>query len=123
MQGRETAAVVGAGFSGLSTARFLASRGCPTSLLEEHGRVGFPKHCTGIVSQDTLEAIGGPATRCYLHRYDAIVVEGSRGNSFTVEKRGIAHILDRVCLEEELLREAHTQGVDYRPHTLSLIHI
>lgn len=117
MQGNEAAAVVGAGFSGLSTARFLAYRGCPTSLFEEHGRVGFPKHCTGIISQDTLEAIGEPASRCYLQRYDAILVEGSRGNSFSVEKKGIAHILDRVCLEEELLREALSQGVNYKPHT------
>ena len=47
------AIVVGAGPAGLFTALLLAQEGLDVVVFEEHAAVGFPTHCTGIVSGET----------------------------------------------------------------------
>ena len=46
--------VVGGGPGGLFMAARLAERGVRTLVCEEHGRVGDPVHCTGVLSADTF---------------------------------------------------------------------
>ena len=48
------AIVVGAGPAGSATARDIAARGFRTLLIEEHGAVGEPLHCAGLVTPRTL---------------------------------------------------------------------
>lgn len=115
--GQPAPAVVGAGYAGLMVARFFTQAGCPPTIYEEHGRVGFPKHCTGIVSTPTLLALGEPGSQCLDHSYTRIIVEGSKPPGFMVEVAGIAHMLDRVCLEKRLLQQAITHGAEFAPHT------
>ena len=46
--------VVGGGPGGLFMAARLAERGVRTLVCEEHGRVGDPVHCTGVLSADSF---------------------------------------------------------------------
>lgn len=45
--------VVGAGPAGLYTALRTAEEGLDVVVLEEHAGIGFPTHCTGVVSAET----------------------------------------------------------------------
>lgn len=50
--------VVGGGPAGLLAAARLAEAGFKTTLVEEHGRLGYPEHCTGIVRDDFVRLVG-----------------------------------------------------------------
>jgi len=50
--------VVGGGPCGLLLARLLSERGHEVLELEEHGQLGLPRHCTGLVSEDVYAAYG-----------------------------------------------------------------
>lgn len=102
-------AVVGAGFSGLVFAYKLASKGYDVDLYEEHKRVGFPPHCTGLVSMDTVELIGGPARENILGTYNGVVLE-VEGTRCTIDTVNRVVKLNREGLEEGLLEEAEANG-------------
>ena len=102
-------AVVGAGFSGLMFALSLLKEGLSVDVYEEHGRVGFPEHCTGLVSGYTAGLIGRPAERARLAEFDAVVISGP-AHSVEVRPRGGVVKLDRVRLEEAMLDEVEREG-------------
>jgi len=87
----------------------LASKGYDVDVYEEHKRVGFPPHCTGLVSMDTVELIGGSAKENILGTYNGVVldVEGTRCTIDTVNR---VVKLNREGLEEALLEEAEANG-------------
>jgi len=106
--------VVGGGFSGLFSAVKLALSGCRVTVLEEHERVGYPKHCTGIVSPRVVEWVGKPARESVLAHLKAVRVYGSGSSFMRVAGSPLALVLDRPRLEELLLREALGVGVEVR---------
>ena len=101
------AAVVGAGFAGLIIARELARSGVSVDIYEEHRKVGYPKHCTGLVSERTVRLIGRPA----LESLEAWIgsLEMRAGQEAIQVPVRVAR-LDRVKLEELLLEEASSLG-------------
>jgi len=107
-------AVVGAGFSGLMFAMALARAGANVDLYEEHERVGFPEHCTGLVSLATVRLIGRPAERSRLAAYEGFIISGPR-HAVRLRTSEPVIKLDRVRLEQEMLDEAVREGVRYRP--------
>ncbi len=102
-------AVVGAGFSGLISALAMLRAGARVDLYEEHGRVGYPPHCTGLVSEWVVDAIGGPARSSVLDRYPGLELRVGEERAW-IEPRGGVYKLDRIRLEEEMLGEADGQG-------------
>jgi digeranylgeranylglycerophospholipid reductase len=52
--------VVGAGPAGSTLAGALAHRGHTVRVVEEHGHVGLPVQCAGLVSDRVLELAGHP---------------------------------------------------------------
>ena len=104
------AAVIGAGFAGLIISRALASIGYDVTLYEEHDRVGYPPHCTGIVSERVVREIGGPARETILASYRGVLFRGG-GSEFRVTTSQRIYKLDRERLEELLLEEALSYGV------------
>ncbi|MGC9209972.1 MAG: NAD(P)-binding protein [Acidilobus sp.] len=107
-------AVVGAGFSGLMFAVALARAGERVDLYEEHDRVGYPEHCTGLVSEATVQAIGRPAVRSTLGVMESFVVSGPTASLRLRASRPVVK-LDRVRLEQLMLEEAESEGVHYTP--------
>ncbi|MEB3805896.1 MAG: NAD(P)/FAD-dependent oxidoreductase [Desulfurococcales archaeon] len=102
-------AVIGGGFAGLLFAYKLAVKGYDVYLYEEHSRVGFPKHCTGLVSSRTVELIGGPAQRNTISKYRGVILE-TGSSQCVIETIDDVIKLDRVGLEEDLKEEAEASG-------------
>ncbi|GBF08544.1 conserved hypothetical protein [Aeropyrum pernix] len=102
-------AVVGGGFAGLIFAREMASTGLRVDLYEEHGRVGMPEHCTGIVSERTVNTIGREARETIIDSYDSLEIR-FRGESLAILDVGTVYRLDRVRLEELLLESLISLG-------------
>ncbi len=97
--------VIGGGYAGLYTAYSLGDQ-CSVEVFEEHGRVGYPKHCTGLVSEQTVRMIGEPAIKCIDAAYEQIVMIGSKKDyKVAIRKRGLIYHLNRPCLEEKLLEK------------------
>ena len=103
-------AIVGAGFSGLMFAIALARAGANVDVYEEHARVGFPEHCTGLVSAYTAEMIGRPAEVSKLGVIESFVVSGPSLSARVRASRPVVK-LDRVKLEEVMAEEAESEGV------------
>ncbi len=104
------AAVVGAGFAGLIMSRELAKRGIEVDLYEEHDRVGYPKHCTGLVSKETARIIGAPARQAMMASFEKLYLRSLENDVVEVIVDGVVK-LDRVRLEQLLLEEAVSSGV------------
>jgi len=109
-------AVVGGGFSGLIFTLKLIEAGANVTLYEEHNRVGYPPHCTGLVSSRVVSLIGGPAFKSIISRYDSIIFAG-KNSSIRAKIKGGIYKLDRVKLEEYMLEEALSRGVKIKLNT------
>lgn len=105
--------VVGAGPAGSTLAYEMARRGHSVLVAEEHGRVGHPVQCAGLVSERVLELAG---TRRMVEGaiYGASVFSPSlRPVSFRApEPRGF--VIDRARLDVELADRAARSGSVYR---------
>ena len=104
--------VIGAGPAGLIAARVAASRQAGVVVLEEHGEIGKPCHCAGLLSLKGLERLGAPADRAYVQNK----VRGARfysplGLTFTVEKNEpVACVIDRSIFDKYLAQKAAESG-------------
>jgi len=96
-------AVIGGGFSGLIFAKRLSQAGYNVTLYEEHDKVGYPEHCTGLVSGKVVRLIGEEAFSTIVSSYDGIEVCGS-SSCVRLPISGGLYKLERVNLEYRLLR-------------------
>lgn len=108
------ALVVGGGFSGLITSLALARSGLKIVIAEEHTRVGWPPHCTGLVSQRVIENIEKVTGRGFPNKliqssYKEVVM-CSGGTCARVEVRGSILKVDRVGLEAYLSERLESEG-------------
>ncbi len=101
--------MIGAGFSGLALANRLLEAGVEVDIYEEHNKVGFPNHCTGLVSAYTQRLIGRPAVSSELGRFDSFVISGP-SESVTLRASEPVIKLNRIRLEELMLEEAESKG-------------
>ena len=99
-------AVVGGGFSGLANAFLIGD----TDLFEEHSSVGYPSHCTGLVSLRFVKLLGSVAEENILNEYRNIIVKDLSNKDLFVLKVGKIYRLDREKLEKDLLKEAIDKG-------------
>lgn len=107
-------AVIGGGFSGLLYAAKLSKLGCNVTVLEEHRNVGYPKHCTGLVSAKTVKMIGHPAERCVIRKFERLKIYNSKLKPVLIKTNEPIYLLDRVCLERELYKEAVLAGAEIK---------
>ncbi|MGC9114495.1 MAG: hypothetical protein ACP5HH_00565 [Fervidicoccaceae archaeon] len=95
-------ATIGGGLSGLFSSLKLAKYGCDMDLYEEHEQIGYPKHCTGLVSENTLKMLGDFGKACNDVSFNSIKFEFfGKGEIVFRPIYRIAH-LDRVCLEKRI---------------------
>jgi len=102
--------VVGGGPSGLFAALRLARGGRDVLVLEEHGTIGVPTHCTGVVSAE-LQELYKIADDLVLHRASSCLVFSPHGTVAEFQSPGeeIA-VLDRAAFDAGLATEAQTAG-------------
>ncbi|MCL5788310.1 MAG: NAD(P)/FAD-dependent oxidoreductase [Candidatus Marsarchaeota archaeon] len=108
-------AVLGAGPAGLLAACGLSQAGYSVTVFEEHPRVGFPEHCTGIVRHDFFEAAGHP-------ELEKLVLAGYTGGYVKAGEGGVhrfsagvtkAVMMDRPGYEAALYEAASSSGVGF----------
>jgi geranylgeranyl reductase family protein len=103
-------AVVGAGPAGSIAARLLARRGHDVVMLEEHGNVGLPVHCTGLLGLDAFEEFDLPRNTI-LGRTSAARFWAADGSSVTVRSARVnAAVIDRAAFDGALTSQAVGAG-------------
>jgi len=106
--------VIGAGPSGLISAKAIAKRGLQVTVLEEHPEVGLPSHCAGLVSVDGLSLIGIEPNSCFIqNRVKTARFHSPSNLTFEVKaRRDMAYVIDRSKFDQYLAREAVEKGVE-----------
>lgn len=110
-------AVIGAGPSGLIAAREASIRGAKVVVLEEHGEIGLPCHCAGLLSIRGLGQIGAPSSGAnYIQsRFRGAHFFSPSNLSFTVERRDhVACAVDRHLFDNFLASQALESGSEIR---------
>ena len=104
--------VVGAGPSGLLTARDLAKEGFTPTIFEEHLEIGIPEQCTGIVSKEGLKKLGVDFKPAIRNKFTSAVLHSPK--SFVVLKSTTvrAYGLCRHCFDKLLAEDALSQGAN-----------
>jgi len=101
--------VVGAGPAGLLLASSI--RNLDVVVFEEHSRVGFPKHCAGIVGCETAEMITSTISPKIIdYKYRDILFKTPNYTVRLVFKREAAFHVNRPLLEEALASRVEALG-------------
>jgi len=95
--------IIGAGPIGCYTAQLLKTYGFDPLVVEEHGEVGKPVHCTGLVGSRVFEE----KRRFDIPRSSVTnTINGARicydGHDFVLERRGVAYVIARDRFDKEL---------------------
>ncbi len=97
-------AIIGAGFAGLAASLNLRGE---VHVFEEHKKVGFPKHCTGLVSNRVVEWLGKIGYDNVVGWIDTFVFLNEKGESFLIRgKNKFTAVLDRVNLERDMMESS-----------------
>ncbi len=107
-------AVVGAGFAGLISALKL-SEVAEVKIFEEHPEVGFPEHCTGIVSGSVWRKLKRYVSEESLEGFlNEFFLGLPSGKGLTIKgPKDFAAKLERRRLEEEMLESALASGAKF----------
>jgi len=108
--------VVGAGPSGLLSAREASKRGAEVLVLEEHPEVGIPCHCAGLLSLNGLERLKIPTDYSYVQNMvRGAIFYSPSGLSLKVERdRPVACVVDRSLFDKFLASQAEMAGAEIR---------
>jgi geranylgeranyl reductase family protein len=109
--------VAGAGPVGSAAARACAEAGLATLCLEEHGTIGYPVQCAGLLSLaafDECRVSRRPVTNTVT---GARIITGS-GSELSIDARvPKAHVVDRGILDREMAAAAADAGAVFRLKT------
>lgn len=105
--------VVGAGPAGSAAAHACARQGLSTLCIEEHGTIGYPVQCAGLLSNAAL-AECGVSDRCVQNTVQGARVISGRGSSILLDaKKKKASVVDRGRLDREMAEAAAGAGAQY----------
>src|SRR4051794_3410970 len=104
--------IVGGGPGGLFLAARLAENGVRTLLCEEHGRIGDPEHCTGVLSAHSFDEYDLPrsATLNELTKVRFVSPGGISVEHSTAS--ALAIVIDRPVFDRELATRAVAAGAE-----------
>ncbi|NMB78873.1 MAG: NAD(P)/FAD-dependent oxidoreductase [Methanomicrobiales archaeon] len=109
--------VVGAGPAGSAAAAACAKAGLRTLCVEEHGTIGSPVQCAGLLSVAAFEECR-VSERCVENRVSGAKVISGSGTTLTIDaKKTKAVVVDRGILDREMAGQAADAGADFRLKT------
>ena len=102
--------VVGGGPCGLTVARKVAEKGFSVAVVEEHGEIGLPLHCAGLVSCYGARELGIPS-HCILNRVRGARIYSPGGEVLEVcREEDVAVVVDRERLDKYFAKLAERCG-------------
>jgi len=99
--------LIGFGAIGGVFARELSKKGIKINAFEEDEKIGFPVHCSGLISKSTLEEIG--IKGLVIKKFNKAHFHSSFQNFSIFSKQGM-YLINRAKLEQELAKEAEKNG-------------
>ena len=106
--------VVGGGPAGLYAAERLARRGVSTLVCEEHGLVGDPVHCTGVLATESFDMLGLPREATLNALTTARFVSPSGIAISHTTPTPLAAVIDRGVFDRALATRAAAAGAELR---------
>lgn len=105
--------VVGAGPAGSAAACECARLGLSTLCIEEHGTIGYPVQCAGLLSNAAFEGCR-VSDRSVLNRVRGARIETAAGTSIRIDgKKTMAVVVDRGALDREMAENAARTGAEF----------
>ncbi len=109
--------VVGAGPAGSAAARACAEAGLRTLCIEEHGTIGYPVQCAGLLSIAAFDECR-VSTRSILNTVSGARFIPSAGEPLEIDAGSPrAHVVDRGILDSEMAAAAAEAGAEFRLKT------
>ncbi|UCE16915.1 MAG: NAD(P)/FAD-dependent oxidoreductase [Candidatus Bathyarchaeota archaeon] len=107
--------VVGGGVCGSFSALTAAKLGAKVVVCEEHGKIGVPQHCAGLVSISGLKRVGlNLPKKIVENEIKGAVFYSPRGKEFAVGRASsVACVLNRQLLDKHLADLAERAGVQF----------
>ncbi len=105
--------VIGAGPAGSAAASECAKSGLTTLCIEEHGTIGYPVQCAGLLSNAAF-AECRVSDRPVLARVSGARVVSDRGSEILIDaKIQKAVVVDRGLLDREMAESAANSGAEF----------
>ena len=105
--------IVGAGPAGSAAAAECARRGLSTICIEEHGTIGYPVQCAGLLSNAAF-AESGVSESPVLTRVSGARVISEKGNEILIDaKTQKAVVVDRGSFDREMAENAANSGSEF----------
>ena len=109
--------VIGAGPAGSAAAYECARQGLSTLCIEEHGTIGYPVQCAGLLS-NTAIAECRVSERSVLAKVSGARVLSGMGSEILIDAKATkAVIVDRGALDREMAESAADAGAEFRLRT------
>jgi geranylgeranyl reductase family protein len=109
--------VVGAGPAGSAAASECAKNGLSTLCIEEHGTIGYPVQCAGLLSNAAFSECR-VSDRPVLARVSGARVVSGKGNGILIDaKTQKAVVVDRGSLDREMAESAAENGAEFHVKT------
>jgi geranylgeranyl reductase family protein len=109
--------IVGAGPAGSAAAHTCAAAGLSTLCIEEHGTIGYPVQCAGLLSNAAF-AECRVSDRAVLNRVSGARVITGRGSEILIDaKVPKAVVVDRAAVDREMAHNAADAGAEFRLKT------
>ncbi|MGC8924251.1 MAG: geranylgeranyl reductase family protein [Candidatus Micrarchaeia archaeon] len=103
--------IIGGGVSGSVAAYQLAKSGLSVIVSEEDARIGFPSHCTGVVSTRGLIESGFDYRKAILNRFYGARIIAPDGEEIIVKRKDVqAYLVDRSLLDIIYSENAENAG-------------
>jgi flavin-dependent dehydrogenase len=110
--------VGGAGPSGRAAAQECAEQGLSTRCLEEHGTIGYPVQCAGLLSLAAFAECRLKSERSIYNKVSGARVLSAAGSELLIDaKTTKALVVDRGTLDREMAEAAANRGVEFRLRT------
>ena len=124
--GGVSVAVVGGGIGGLLSSIEIAKLGFNVIVYEEHGAVGLPKHCTGLISETTLSEIIRSSginhkniIKAKFNEYAVMLLTPNKlSMAFNIKFNEYVYLIDRVMTEQLIAQRAEDLGVNIKLKTI-----